>query len=273
MFSPYYALSGRHDPANHCAINVALYGQPRLWTMTERGRAALRRGPDHLTIGPSTLTWADGGLSVSIDERTAPLPRPVRGRIRVFPAALNSQTFRLDGAGRHRWRPVLPSARVEVHLESPALSWSGAGYFDTNDGDEPMQAAFRRWDWSRGCTADGGTAILYDITPRHADQGPTLLALRSAPDGSLVPADMPPPAPLPMGPAWRVARGTRCDAGTCPRVVETLEDTPFYTRSVVDTALWGERVRSVHESLDLERLRSRWVPWLLPFRMPRIGGR
>ena len=27
VFSPYYKLSGRSDPANHCAMNVALYGR------------------------------------------------------------------------------------------------------------------------------------------------------------------------------------------------------------------------------------------------------
>ena len=27
VFSPYYAWSGRRDPLNHCAVNVALYGE------------------------------------------------------------------------------------------------------------------------------------------------------------------------------------------------------------------------------------------------------
>ena len=26
VFSPYYAWTGRRDPLNHCAVNVALYG-------------------------------------------------------------------------------------------------------------------------------------------------------------------------------------------------------------------------------------------------------
>ena len=49
----------------------------------------------------------------------------------------------------------------------------------------------------------------------------------------------------------------------------TLEDTPFYARSLLDTCLLGEPVHGVHESLDLERFRSGWVQMLLPFRMPR----
>ena len=47
VFSPYYAYargSGLVDPANHVALNVALYGPDRRrWSMTERGRNALER--------------------------------------------------------------------------------------------------------------------------------------------------------------------------------------------------------------------------------------
>ena len=52
------------------------------------------------------------------------------------------------------------AARVEVRMERPALSWSGAAYFDTNSGDEPMERAFTTWDWARASLRDG-TAILY----------------------------------------------------------------------------------------------------------------
>ncbi len=51
VFSPYYAWARRHgpaDPANHCALNVALYGpRGKRWCMTERGAgrsAAARTG-------------------------------------------------------------------------------------------------------------------------------------------------------------------------------------------------------------------------------------
>jgi GT2 family glycosyltransferase len=48
-------------------------------------------------------------------------------------------------------------------------------------------------------------------------------------------------------------------------VARTLEDTPFYSRSVLSsdgTGAWD----TVHESLDLDRFASRWVQFLLPFR-------
>ena len=50
---------------------------------------------------------------------------------------------------------------------------------------------------------------------------------------------------------------------------ETLEDSPFYARSVVSASLLGERADAVHESLSLDRFRAGWVRLLLPFRMPR----
>jgi carotenoid 1,2-hydratase len=66
-----------------------------------------------------------------------------------------------------------------------------------------------------------------------------------------------------------VARATRADPGNPVRVARTLEDTPFYSRSLLeggdDGAQW------IHESVDLDRFRSRWVQALLPFKMPRRG--
>ena len=50
-------------------------------------------------------------------------------------------------------------------------------------------------------------------------------------------------------------------------LVRTLEDSPFYARSVVETTLGGRRAHGVHETVCLERFSSRWVQFLLPFRM------
>jgi carotenoid 1,2-hydratase len=48
-----------------------------------------------------------------------------------------------------------------------------------------------------------------------------------------------------------------------------LEDTPFYARSVIRAQLCGETAIGMHESLSLDRFASRYVQWMLPFRMPR----
>ena len=57
-----------------------------------------------------------------------------------------------------------------------------------------------------------------------------------------------------------------------PSVVETLEDTPFYARSVIEAEILGHRVTAMHESLDMRRFCAPVVQAMLPFRMPRVGG-
>lgn len=271
VFSPYYAWSrrfGAGDPANHCCLNVALYGRPRRWAMTDRGRGTLDRGPQHLSIGPSAMRWDGEVLTIDIDEVTAPLPSRLRGTVRVRPAALTGHSFTLDAAGRHRWSPIAPVSRVEVELTHPSLRWSGPGYLDTNDGDAPLESDFVQWDWCRAPTRNGAT-ILYNAQRRTG--GDQSLALHVGRSGQVEQVAPLPPVPLPRT-RWGVARPTRADAGAQPSVRQTLEDTPFYNRSVLDTSLYGERVMAVHESLSLDRFRAPWVQAMLPFKVPRRGG-
>ena len=265
MFSPYYAWSrrfGAGDPLRHCCLNVALYGTPRRWAMTERGAA--QRSASELTIGRSTLHWDNDALTFHIVERT-PLRQRLRGTVKVHPAALTGQTFPLDAAAQHRWSPLAPRAHVEVALQEPALTWSGPGYFDTNDGDVPLEQSFARWTWSRANLADS-TAILYEVAT-HKDSG-AALALQIDRAGGISHFTAPPTTPLPPT-RWRVARETRSTGAA--QVRKTLEDTPFYARSVLSTELLGQRVEAMHESLSLDRFRLPLVQAMLPFKMPRAS--
>ena len=269
VFSPFYAWSrrrGRGDPLHHCALNVVLYGgRGKRWALTERGRDAVRRDATNLAIGPSALSWDGDALTIRIDEVTAPVPSRIRGVVRVHPAALTGQGFTLDDAGRHRWSPIAPRSRVEVELSSPALRWSGDGYLDTNDGDRALEDDFTTWDWCRA-PMEGGAAILYNASRRVG--GDQSLALRVDAAGAVERVAPPPPASLPDT-LWRMRRDTRADAGHAPRVRRTLEDTPFYARSLIDTRLFSRDVTAVHESLSLDRFRAPWVQAMLPFRIPR----
>ncbi|MGF1455439.1 MAG: carotenoid 1,2-hydratase [Alphaproteobacteria bacterium] len=266
VFSPYYFWAGRRDPRDHCALNVALYSPGGRWCMTERRRTSLDTGPRHLTIGPSGLTWDGDTLTVRIDETGAPVPLPLKGEVRLRPDALTRETFAIDGAGRHRWSPLAPRARVEVALSDPSLSWSGSGYFDTNIGDEPIADGFEYWTWSRA-DAEDGAAVLYDVIRKD---GSTMdLALRFDGQGGVEPFASPARAALPRTPIWRVPRETRGDDPTRTTVRRTLEDTPFYSRSMVETSILGRPLLAMHESLCCERLDTHWVRTLLPFRMPR----
>ena len=233
--------------------------------MTERGRSALQRSANALSIGPSDLTFDGETLTFRLDETSTPWLSPLRGIVRITPASFTNRTFRLDAEGLHRWSPLAPLARVEVALDAPHVRWTGHGYLDTNDGDVPLESSFRKWDWARAVTR-GGARILYDVSPLNGGQ--RSLALRIDADGTLTETEPPPLVALPKT-RWRVARTTRADAGMSARVTATLEDAPFYARSLLATHLDGEPVTAVHESLSLTRFDKRWIQMLLPFRMPR----
>jgi len=270
VFSPYYASARRRrvsDPLDHCALNVALYRKNgNRWAMTERRRSAVHRTKDSLAIGPSLLSWNGQELSISIAETTVPFLTALRGQIRVIPKAIADRTFALDLDGKHHWQPVAPSARVEVELVSPGLSWSGNGYVDSNDGALPLEASFSRWAWSRAPKGPD-TAVLYDVVRR--DGNPLSLALRFDRHGGVHEFEMPPEAQMPST-KWRIRRSTRADGGHSATIIRTLEDAPFYARSLIATRLLGESTVAVHESLSLDRFRTHWVQALLPFRMPRV---
>ena len=278
VFSPYYAAARRRggaDPQDHCALNVAVYGERgKHWSMTERGRDATRRAYDRFVVGPSTVAWSGDRLTLQIDEIAVPWPRRIRGEVRLEAAALFDHPVALDAAGRHHWTALAPCARVEVDLEAPRRRWSGHGYLDMNAGDEPLEDAFVSWHWSRAALADGSTAVLYEVQRRALDRADdrkddvASFGLRFEPGGAV--NSFVPPAPTALAATgWGIERGTRADDPARTRVQRTLEDTPFYARSVLSQRLLGEDVTAVHESLSLDRFRTRWVQGLLPFRMPR----
>ncbi|HEY6892976.1 MAG TPA: hypothetical protein VI258_02325 [Rhodanobacteraceae bacterium] len=267
MFSPYFAWArrrGKADAEDHAALNVALYGRgASRWSMTERGRASLDRSADTLAIGPSRVLWDGSALRFDIDEIAAPVPRRIRGTVRVTPHALVDRAIAIDASAQHWWTPIAPSARIEVALESPALRWSGEAYVDGNHGAEPLAERIRRWQWSRG-HVDGSTVVTYDVTDR--DDAELTLALAFDRNGTISTFTPPPRVALPPT-LWRIRRAIRSDG--VATIEETLEDTPFYARSLVVGRVLGQAAISVHESLDLDRFRAPVVQAMLPFRMPR----
>lgn len=276
VFSPYYhwarkraqRTGGAVDPGDYCAINVAIYspGKKR-WTMTERGRTQVVRSARHFEVGPSALEWDGAALTIRIRERSAPIPRAVRGTIRLSPEHLFNWGSALDAAGRHRWGPIATRARIEVDFDRPGVRWGGHGYFDSNEGDEPIEDCFESWDWSRTLLANGDSALLYDL--RESAGSERLLALRFGQEGTVTPFDPGPRWPLGRT-GWRVERAMRSDAdGPAPSIVRTLEDTPFYARSLARSSFQGQCAISMHETLSGPRLRSPIVRLMLPWRMPR----
>jgi len=292
VFSPYYFAArrrGEPSPENHCALNVALYSisasradrrrVPSGWAMTERGETALVRTATTLEIGPSRFDWDGQTLTAAVDEVTCPWPSRLRGTVRLHPLALANRIVRLDAPGKHRWRPIAPIAQVNVEFDRPRLRWSGHAYLDSNCGDEPLEAAFDGWHWSRARIASRAqahrtdeTLVFYETTRRDGSEGS--FAIRFDAAGGEHDVALPPQVSLPAT-GWHIARSTRADSrhSAAARLLHTLEDTPFYARSLLATQWEGRAVTAMHESLSLTRFRAPWVRALLPFRMPRRAGR
>jgi len=258
-------------PEDHCALNVALYGPPgsNRWTMTERGAEHVERRRRSLRIGPSAVLWQNDTLTFEVDEVAVPLPRRVRGTVTVRPQGLTRYVAALDAAGRHRWGPMAPGAGIEVAFDQPRLAWRGHAYVDTNEGDEPVTHAFDGWDWQRARHADGSTSVIYDVRPsarRGGAEADRVIAARFDATGRAMPFEPPPRHALPPS-GWRIRREARGEEAAT--VLKTLEDTPFYARSLLRARLLGEAVEAMHETLDVRRFAAPWVQAMLPFRMPR----
>lgn len=269
VFSPWYRWSGRRDPQNHCCINVVTYGPGGRFTMTDRGRQALRQSRDALQVGPSRMVWDQGALVIDVDEVSSlPLVSRVRGQIRLTPAAITGVEACLTPDASHIWRPFAPTARIEVDL-TQGHSWQGHGYFDANFGTAALEADFQRWTWGRYPRSAGGATCFYDGIRRD---GSTLaLGLDIATDGTVTQITPPPLTRLPRT-LWGISRETRCDPGQKPRQTMQMLEAPFYSRCLVETVLDGEIVTGVHEALDLQRFRSPLMMPMLAVRVPRRAG-
>ncbi len=268
VFSPWYAWSGRRDPANHVCINVATYGPGGRFTMTDRGRAALRQSRATLQVGPSRMHWTGTSLVIDIDEVSAPpVISRVRGRITLTPSAVTGVEATLTPDGRHIWRPFAPMARIEVDL-TQGHRWQGHGYFDANFGTAALESDFRTWTWGRFPLRDR-TVCFYDAV--RADGTTLELGVEVTGDGT-VRAISPPPLTSMSRTLWALGRETRADAGTRPRQVMAMLDAPFYSRSLVGTRIDGEDSIGVHEALDLRRFASPLLKPILALRVPRRAG-
>jgi carotenoid 1,2-hydratase len=236
--------------------------------MTDRSRAALRQTRDTLQVGPSRMHWTGRELVVEVNEWGAlPLVTPVRGRIVFTPSAVTEGDFALTSDGAHRWRPFAPVGRIRVEL-SQGHKWDGHGYHDANVGTRALEADFDTWTWGR-YPLRGGAACFYDAVRRDGSR--LELALRIGADGTIRETGAPPLTRMPRT-LWAIARDTRADPGTRPRQVMAMLEAPFYSRSVVETALWGERSQGVHEVLDLRRFRLPGIKAMLALRVPRRAG-
>ena len=266
VFSPYYAWSGYQHPEDHVSINVCVYSKRKnYWSMREHGKSSCYRDRNTFKVETSQMRVDGDKLIVEIDETCSPLPYKLKGTVTLTAEQVHDTVYTIDAQGRHFWRPISPTADVTVDLEKPGIHFRGRGYLDSNWGDEPLKGGFKVWDWSRASHGNE-TVVLYDTIRR--DMSPFYLGLRFAPDGTVSPVDKPSHVSM-KGGFWGMSRATLTENGAKPDVVATLEDAPFYMRSHLVSPLFGTRLTTMHESVDLDR-HKHWVTQLmLPWKMPR----
>jgi carotenoid 1,2-hydratase len=68
-----------------------------------------------------------------------------------------------------------------------------------------------------------------------------------------------------------VGRTVPSDADCDPKVIRSLEDTPFYARTLAAGTMLGKETHLMHETVDLDRFKRAWVQFLVPFRMRRVA--
>ena len=275
VFSPYYAWARRRDPQYRPAAACGDQRRPvrRRWPPLDddrarrRPRAARRDDAGDRAEPPRVARWR-------LDDRHRRAQRALGGR-RCEAASASCPGLSMTNASRS----TLPAAtcgcrsrRVPASRSIwPSLRAAGAGPATSI----PTRARHR----SKPTFAAGtGRARIPPMaappcstTSSAATASRLGLAMRfRAASPVAEPVAAPPLVPLPAS-AWRIERATRSDAGQPPRIVRSLEDGPFYARSLVECSLAGEPALAMHESLDLSRFASPWVQAMLPFRMPRRG--
>jgi carotenoid 1,2-hydratase len=113
----------------------------------------------------------------------------------------------------------------------------------------------------------GRTSVIYDVREKNAQEN--VLALTFNPNGTIDHFEPPPRQALPKT-IWGIQGHMRNQSPEGLEVVQVLENTPFYTRSVLNSELLGEKVLSFHETLSVPKLTLTSTQFMLPWRMPRI---
>ena len=273
VFSPYYSSAikkniEKADPENFCSFNLALYNKTnKIWTMTEYGKDHIERKDKVFQVGKSKIEWKDDRIEIHLDELATPIPRRVKGRITLKSDKFFLYSTWLDDEKKHRWGPIAPNATVEVEFPSQKTGWKGHAYCDSNEGDEPLEKPFHGWNWAKAHIEDDSVLVFYDVKQKKGRE--RVLPIRFFPDGTIKRIAPPPREDLPDT-KWFISRFMRAEPARPAHVLRNLEDTPFYSRSMISAGLLGDRQLVMHETLNLNRYANPLIKLLLPWRMPRI---
>ncbi|MCK6529800.1 hypothetical protein L6R50_20340 [Myxococcota bacterium] len=202
---------------------------------------------------------------VFVDDRHVPYfatsaGGPVRGRIRLIPEAPpNAPAVPLAaGAPGHRWGVVASRGRVEVDFAAPRFALRCEGYHDSNDGDEPLERAVRRWAWAR-LSGRGEVRLACQVQDRAGAW--SCRRVRIDDRGAREEEGM--VASFDGAGLWGVRWPRTLDGAGA--VGPAWEDSPFYVRWPVA----GGGLAGVAEVVDLERFSHPLVRRMLRYRTRR----
>jgi carotenoid 1,2-hydratase len=270
VFSPRYRrarLAGRGEPMNHCALNVALYdlrgGRDNRWAMTERPKHQVARSSTQFTLGPSSLSWRGDELHIDLNETCCPLPRRLRGKIIARPKYRSWVALPLAGTRNHGWAPVAPEMDLTVELTHPGVSFRGQAYHDSNFGARALEDDFRGWNWTRLVDKHGLTRLTYAVDTL---EGRHVHALDFRSSGCEVTSSALESYGLGTT-RWGIEQLAELSVADELPAARVLEDTPFYSRSIVSL---GEQ-HGVSETLSMSRFTRADTQFFLPFRMRGSG--
>jgi carotenoid 1,2-hydratase len=239
---------------------LAIYGPSAgdsRWVLSEY-REGLERSPD--------------GLSLHVDDVEPWTQRRVSGQIRIEAAWRVAPAIDLASNGQHHWYPVAPASRASVEFERPDLRFEGVAYHDMNQGERALEDDFVEWDWSRLTPKGAGHErgrISYDVVTREVPDAHHRRAFGFGPDGLVALDTTGTELPVEGKGFWGVHRKPVVDEGASATHLRALEDSPFYTRSVIETQLGGEPYVGVHEALRMDRFVAPLTQAMLPFRIRR----
>ena len=197
------------------------------------------------------------------------MPRRVRGRVEVRAEAINSQTFALDGQGRHWWRPIAALApRVAVAMDAPGAELARGGLFRPERRRRAARARLFPLDLVARRRRRG--ARRSSTTPnRGAARRCRWRCDFDAPRRFRAARPPPPQAALPPT-RWRLPRDDPRPTTGAPPSSASFEDTPFYARGLVAHASSASGSSRCTRACPSTASPIRSSALMLPFRMPRL---
>jgi carotenoid 1,2-hydratase len=256
LFSARYSASLKKGglPREHAAVNFALYekGVRTAWVLTEYQAVSVDDDGRTLRIGESSLSYDEGGFTMTVKDKTTPWGVPTQAQVRFTPQAPLGPELRLVDGLSHHWRPICVRGEARVSVPTHEVDVVGRGYHDGNHGDVALGSDLSGWSWARTHHADA-THITY-----RPWGGAPAIEVRATADA----VDVQRQAPTPLRTA-RTGWGLQVPTELGPRLSPVLlESSPFYARLEAQ----GDGAQALGEVADFVRFHSPAVRWMANLR-------